>query len=370
MNERLRVPNERNDWGFNAGGPIRRTRTNLFGSYERAHYGIYTFTPGPPQEGEHPLTFAQTFGTVDLSYGQTQASAFVQDDVRVSSRVTASLGLRYEVQSVTDARANFAPRAGLSWDLTGDGRTIVRSGGGIFYDQYYLYLTRRYTTLGPNSPQITYNWSWGDPGFPVYPDSFLLAPTGKLAGARDIMIPGDRLLNPHSFQFSLGVERQIAPGLVLDVKGLRSHTSRQMRVNDINHPDPFVRTAPGQVRAPQVANQSRPYGSYNGVSVRDIAQIENAAETTYQSLDVGLTRRYSGWGQLGPTICGHLRSPIRCSMPTRTAAYPTSGGRTGTSMSVGRATSISHIASSSTPHSICRLISHSRWSPSPLQDFL
>jgi hypothetical protein len=267
--------------------------------YSFTPFGTYTFAPGPPQANERPLTFAQTFGAADLRYGQTQASAFVQDDIRLSTRVTTNLGLRYEVQSITDARKNFAPRLGLSWDATGNGRTIVRSGAGVFYDQYYLYLTRRYITLGLNSPQVTYSWSVGDPGFPTFPESFTAAPTGKFAGARDIMIPGDTVLNPRSVQYSLSVERQLGSGLVFEVKGLDSRTTRQMRVNDINHPAPFDRTTPGQVRSTQAASLTRPFTTYEGVIVRDIARIENTAETTYRSLDIGLTRRYAGWGGFG-----------------------------------------------------------------------
>jgi outer membrane receptor protein involved in Fe transport len=267
--------------------------------YSFTPLGTYTFAPVAPQAGQQPLTYSQTFGAADLTYGQTQASAFAQDDIRVSPRLTANLGLRYEVQSITDARKNFAPRAGTSWDVRGDGKTIVRGGAGIFYDQYYMYLTRRYITLGPDSPQVTYSWSVGDPGFPSFPDSFTTAPTGKLAGARDIMIPGDTVLNPRSVQVSISVERQLGSGLVLDVKALDSRTTRQMRVNDINHPAPFDRTAPGQVRSPQAASLSRPYTAYQGVLVRDIAKIENTAETTYRSLDIGLTKRYGGWGGFG-----------------------------------------------------------------------
>jgi outer membrane receptor protein involved in Fe transport len=278
---------------FRIGGDVSRLDAR---DYSSSPYGTYTFAPGRPQPDEHPLTYSQTFGVVDLTYGQTQGSAFVQDDVRLTPRLTANLGLRYEAQSITDAKTNFAPRAGVSWDPAGDGRTIVRSGAGIFYDQYYMYLIRRFTTLGPRSPQGTYSWSWGDPGFPTFPESFTVAPTGKLAGARDIMVPADRLLNPRSVQVSLGVERQIGSTLVFEVKGLYARTARQMRVNDINHPEPFDRTLAGQVRTPQAANLSRPYSSYDGVTVRDIAVVENTAETVYRSFDVGLSKRASTWG--------------------------------------------------------------------------
>src|SRR5262249_45814763 len=30
---------------------------------------------------------------------------------------------------------NFAPRIGVAWDVFGDGRTVLRAGGGIFYEQ-------------------------------------------------------------------------------------------------------------------------------------------------------------------------------------------------------------------------------------------
>jgi hypothetical protein len=259
--------------------------------YSFTPYGTYTFAPGPPQPDEHPLTYSQTFGTVDLTYGQTQASAFVQDEIRVAPRVTASAGLRYEVQSITDARTNFAPRLGAAWDVGGDGRTLVRAGAGVFYDQYYMYLTRRFITLGPRSPQGSYTWNWGDAGFPTFPASLTALPEGKLAPARDIMIRGDSLRNPYSVQVSLGIEREIRSGLRVTVSGLQAHTYRQMRVNDINHPAPFARTAPNQVRTPQVANQSRPVTTYDGILVRDIAKVENTAESEYRSLDLGLTQR-------------------------------------------------------------------------------
>jgi hypothetical protein len=93
---------------------------------------------------------------------------FLQDDWRVKPRLTVNFGLRYELNTVPKERDNqqgnfnpsfptgveqvgfgstsvyngdhnnFAPRLGIAWDVMGDGRTVVRAGGGVFYEQLSL----------------------------------------------------------------------------------------------------------------------------------------------------------------------------------------------------------------------------------------
>jgi hypothetical protein len=261
--------------------------------YSFTPFGTYTFAAGPPTPGQQPLRFSQTFGAADFRYGQTVASAFVQDDAHLSSRLTLNLGLRYEYQSVTKDRNNFAPRLGLAWDVTGDGRTVVRAGAGMFYDQFYLYIYRRFYSLSPFAPTATYTIPFGDPSFPLFPNSLTTPPPAGGSGARkDLYLPADRLVNPYSLQYSLAVERQLGHGFVLTVDGLHSHVLRQMRVNDINRPEPFVRTAAGQVRSAAVADATRPYTSFLGVPARLIAVIENSSSSIYDALSFGLTRRF------------------------------------------------------------------------------
>jgi len=113
-----------------------------------------------------PLSLQIWFGLPDEGYKQNQISVFFQDDFRINNRVQFNLGLRYEYYSKfagpfniagtdpfgqyakkgepifdTDPN-NFAPRLGLVVDLTGKGRTILRSGFAISYQppqaiQYY-----------------------------------------------------------------------------------------------------------------------------------------------------------------------------------------------------------------------------------------
>lgn len=261
--------------------------------YSYTPFGTYTFAAGAPTPGQQPLRYSQTFGASDFRYGQSVTSGFAQDDVRLTPRLTLNAGLRYEYQSITDDTNNFAPRLGLAWDATGDGRTTIRAGAGMFYDQYYLYIYRRFYSLNPFAPTATYTIPFGNPEFPVFPNPLSQAPSsGGSAGRRDLYLPADEMLNPYSLQYSLAVERQLGKGFVLTVDGLHSHVMRQMRVNDINHPVPFVRTGPGQVRSAAVADTLRPYTEWLGVPARLIAVIENSSSSIYDALSVGLTHRF------------------------------------------------------------------------------
>ncbi|HEX8143768.1 MAG TPA: TonB-dependent receptor [Pyrinomonadaceae bacterium] len=250
---------------------VRDYSVTEFGEYR---LGVGETVPGPRTE------YSQSFGVGYVRYGQTLASAFIQDNWRVTPRLTANLGLRYDYQSITDDRNNFAPRLGFAFDATGDGKTIIRGGAGLFYDQYYMYITRRFLLQGVNSPTATYRFRFGEPGFPTFPNSLAAAPAGATPLRRDfIYLPGAQLLNPYSMQFSLGLQRTIYADWTLTVDALHSRTLKQMRVNDINAITPWRRT--------------RPFQAYAGVPVNKIAVIENSASSSYDALDLGLVRRFA-----------------------------------------------------------------------------
>jgi hypothetical protein len=223
-------------------------------------------------------TYTQSYGNASYTVDDTLWSLFVQDDYRVLKDLTLNLGLRYEQQTFTDSRKDFAPRVGFAYNLRGQGKTVIRGGFGIYYAQVVDNSEANYALAGPTGV-FNYSATPGQIGFPTSVADVPLPafPVGALAPVRTIYIrPGrsayynqffpvgdligypDALLNPYSEQWTFGVERQLAKGWVLSVDYVGSHTVKVVRPLDVDPPTPFIRTAQNQIRSAQAANCTRP----------------------------------------------------------------------------------------------------------------
>lgn len=265
--------------------------------------GTYTFPGGAPVAGIGPTLYTQRFGTARLRYGQTQWAGFLQDTWRVLPRFTLNLGLRYDYQSLLDDYNNFGPRIGFAWDVTGDQKTIVRGGYGLYYDQPFFHgLTQKFLLNGLNAPFASYSIAADSPGFPVFPNSFAsdAPPPGLALAPRNIALRNSTLLSPYTQQWTLGIQRALPRGWVLTMDAIRSLSVKQFLEYDINAASPFPRTAAGQMRTAAEADRTRPFydstlgvSIYQGVPVREVRVNTNGNTATYHALDVSLARRFT-----------------------------------------------------------------------------
>src|SRR5256886_155208 len=125
------------------GGSVIHHRSGGFGSEPgTAILGTFTFkntttapfgslTLADVQNYSQPIDF----GINKYNLGQWLLSGFVQDDWKVRSDLTVNFGLRYDRQTLTDAKKNFEPRVGFGWHPGGNPRTSIRGGYGMYYTQ-------------------------------------------------------------------------------------------------------------------------------------------------------------------------------------------------------------------------------------------
>ncbi len=181
----------------------------------------------------------------------TQLGVYAQDDVKLSPRLTLNAGLRWEFATaptetgdrlvglqdplgdstptvgtlLRTEKLNLAPRLGIAWTPSPDGRTVVRGGAGVFYDINTLPFVAQ--TVGTNPPfynQVTIR-------NPVFRNANLPPATVLSLG-----VPQYDWQTPRLVHFNAAVERELPGQVVLSTAYAGSRGSNLVRAGDINAP--------------------------------------------------------------------------------------------------------------------------------------
>jgi len=84
-----------------------------------------------------PSAYTQNTGVVHFIYHQQEMGAFIQDQFKVNSRFQITPGIRYDWQDfLATRRLGFSPRVSFAWMLSEQSKTVLRGGGGIYYDRF------------------------------------------------------------------------------------------------------------------------------------------------------------------------------------------------------------------------------------------
>ncbi len=204
-----------------------------------------------------------------------QLALYFQDDYKVTPRLTLNLGLRWDanigvlidqtnnrtmkllkqiqhpfaqalagnaqkLRRKTPSFLEFQPRIGFAWDMNGDGKTVVRGGYGIFYDQIFQNLTlfsqqqvnatlyQQILDLGPSD--LT-GFRFGVDPLPAPPAGSTL--TELASGSVGRIIDPDAK-DPYVQKFSFGIEKTLGHGFVISSDYVHTLGIHEPRVQHTN----------------------------------------------------------------------------------------------------------------------------------------
>jgi len=239
-------------------------------------------------QGGGASQFSVIGGNPVASFNQFDLGFFVQDDWRVRPNLSLSAGLRYETQNQISDHRDIAPRFGLAWGLgrskTGQPRTVLRAGAGVFYDRFSQDLTLQALRLNGVTQQ---QYLIPDPDFfPNVPPLEALLADAEPQTIRHIA-PGLRA--PYTIQSAVGIERQLPKNITLAVTYTNSHGVHILRSRNINAP------LPGTYDPENPASGVRPYGGSENIYEYESSGLYNQNQLI-ANFNARISSRYSFFG--------------------------------------------------------------------------
>ncbi len=274
-------------------------------------------------------------GQIDFSLPTWGYFGYIQDQWRVTRRLTANIGIRYEIWTpmqevngrssafvqghksnlfpntplnmafqgdqgipagfIKQDKHNFAPRAGLAYDILGNGKLVLRGGYGLYYAflaaQMRLFTTQEF----PQRPVVQGFTArladpWGTSQSPKFAQPPTPFPKNTLdwIKAANFVPPYARIIGfnpdfttPYSHQWNIGVERELRNGITVSASYVGNRGRNLMRGFPFNYarfqnlPDG---TPPNTTDANIMARE--PFPDYSRYSIR----MDSDAVRNYDSL--------------------------------------------------------------------------------------
>jgi len=212
--------------------------------------GSYTFGPTLDANGNTLQTALQNYaanlpsgysinmGDTHFIYHQQEMGAFIQDQWKPNSRFAITTGIRYDWQNfLATRRLGFSPRVSFAWILNEESKTVVRGGGGIYYDRFgsgplldlvrYENARRRAVVLSFVPAELPATGC-----VPITSCTTLTAQPPSLT----VLAPNASI--PYQIQYGLSLERQIGEKATAILSTYSARGIDSFRSVDINAPTP------------------------------------------------------------------------------------------------------------------------------------
>jgi hypothetical protein len=291
----------RNDWKF--GLSVRRVQGNV--DLQPLTSGVYFFSTVADVLNNNPVSFFNQVAETGFGVRFTNLAFYGQDDLRLTPRLKLNLGLRYELDTVpSEAHGrfspivgldniasatlgqpgaavhngdylDFAPRIGFAYQLTGDAKTVLRGGSGIFYDLPTINATQ--LAFGPPfkiTNSLLGSALGGPVTVPVDPALLVTTITGKPPfGSAEVYDP-NHFRTPFSYEYNLNLQRQLDSNTVAQVSYVGSLGRRLIHQQPLNLLNPATGMAPNP-----------------NFSAGALELMETDAVSNYNALQANVTRR-------------------------------------------------------------------------------
>ncbi len=332
--------------------------------------GVVSPNPGP--NGSAPLEdffagapFKSTVeaGNPTLQLHNWAYAGFFQDDFRATKNLTINFGVRYEFSSVPQEahnllgnfdpnvglvqvghqisslwnpdHKNFGPRAGFAWDIAGNGRTVLRGGGGLIYETVnWQSFVAFNNAFGPGSvptgvpidaagdtsggtittSNITvknianYPATWDATNGPLYGGSTV----NCFKSPCPIMTVDRGLTTPYVWNWTLNLQHAFTTNLSLEAAYVGNHGSNLTGIRDINQPSVGSDYNPACADA-AINSPDQFCLPYNGKFpyLANIFQMGNVYRSNYNGLQVTLNaRNYHGLSMVAGYTYSHALDDV------------------------------------------------------------
>ena len=286
-----------------------------------------------------PFLYRQGFNNPRWEGTGHYVGGFAQDTWKVHPRLTIDVGGRVDWDGEpppVPRNAYFSPRFGFAWQVTGDAKTVLRGGAGIFYSPIYVQIpgytsvlngSGKYINQIARSPLngVTAVWQAGI-AQGKYPFSILTEADVKALGISTAAgAPGRVLfdLNPdyknnYAIQANLGIQRQITRSMSLEVAYQMYHGLHIQQPVPLNYCEAGTAGCPATA-AQQVALATRntrvlgplyrvcstglaaagtpdtQCGRVNDAGITQFTDYQSRGSSIYHGVTFSLTKRFSDY---------------------------------------------------------------------------
>ncbi len=285
-------------------------RTFVDGFFDSGYRGKLSFDTLDDFIAGTPTGGRQAQGNSSRQTFQNNHSLYLQDSFHVSSHITLNYGVRWEYFGVIGEKKdrfsilspagiltqvhqlypkdfnNFAPRASVAWDVSGNARTVVRAGWGLYYDSFSQDFFVGQLPFNTFNPGPAYNGIGADAVTFSFSPPAVIAPGVRVFeastfSATDVFTVDQNIRTPYIQVYNANVQRELATKVAVQVGFVGSAGRKLFRYRDINQVNP----ATGTVAFPAFIY---------------VNQFETTARSNYKSLQSSLQIR--NWHRLTSTL--------------------------------------------------------------------